>query len=70
MSSNLHTPPAEWLAEQFEFEYCAECSGDACHHTALPVLGNWFARCDYPPSEDATATPHPVIAAYRVEETK
>ncbi len=28
--SNLHMPPNEWLAELFEFEYCADCGGDAC----------------------------------------
>jgi hypothetical protein len=38
--SNLQTPAAEWLAETFEFEYCAECGGDAEHHTAIPFMGN------------------------------
>lgn len=42
-------PAAEWLAEQFEFEWCAECGRDHRHHTALPILGNWFARCDREP---------------------
>jgi hypothetical protein len=65
--SNLSTPPDEWLADLFEYEYCAECGGDACHHTAIPFMGNWFARCDYPPAEDDDATPHPIIAAYRAE---
>jgi len=54
---------ATWLAEQFEFEYCAECGGDACHHTMLVGLDP-FARCDYPPADDGTS--HPVILAYRV----
>lgn len=42
---NLSIPPAEWLKEQFEYEYCAECGGDAEDHDAIPFLGNWFARC-------------------------
>jgi hypothetical protein len=62
MASNLTTPASQWLAETFEFEFCEECGGDACHHTAVPFMGNWFARCDYPPAEDGT--PHPVITAY------
>lgn len=37
-----------WLARQFEFEYCHECGKDADKHTAVMVLGNWFARCDEP----------------------
>ena len=53
----------EWLAQQFEFEYCAECGGDAQHHTAVPFLGTWFARCDYPP--DDTGKPHFVIRKFR-----
>lgn len=61
--SNLTIPPHEWLAELFETEYCAECGGDACHHTAIPFLGNWFARCDHAPSDDGT--PAPVIQEYR-----
>jgi hypothetical protein len=55
---------AQWLESQFEFEYCAECSGDARHHTALEVFGQGFARCDFPP-DDETGAPHPVIAAFR-----
>lgn len=62
MCGNLSTPADEWLAQQFECEFCAECGGDACHHTAVPFMGNWFARCDYPPnSEDE---PDPVIRDY------
>jgi len=49
--SNLTTPPAEWLADLFEFELCSECGHDADKHTAIPFLGNWFARCDCPPCE-------------------
>src|SRR5690348_10994373 len=33
-----------WLAHLFEDEYCAECGGDAQHHTVVPFLGNPFAR--------------------------
>lgn len=40
---------AEWLREQFEFEWCADCGRDHRHHTAIPILGNWFARCDLDP---------------------
>lgn len=64
--TNLTTPAKVWLAETFEFEYCAECAGDACHHTAVPVFGNWFARCDYAPSDDGT--PHPVIRQFHRED--
>jgi hypothetical protein len=44
--SNLHISPEIWLKEMFEYEYCAECAGDAEHHTAVPFVGNWFARCE------------------------
>lgn len=47
--STLATPAAQWLREQFEFEWCAECGRDHRHHTAIPILGNWFARCDREP---------------------
>ena len=73
--STLTTPPADWLAEIFEFEFCAECGGDAQHHTAIPVLGNWFARCDFPPNDAPDLPPysgplagdprlHPTIRAF------
>jgi hypothetical protein len=53
---NLHIPPDQWLAEQFEFEYCDECGRDACDHTAVPFMGNWFARCNHPlPKKDDNA---------------
>ena len=31
----------------FEFEYCAECGGDAEDHEVclVPGIGNYFARC-------------------------
>lgn len=59
---------ASWLAELFEYEYCAECGGDAQHHTAvpLPIAGEPFARCDYP--TDAEGNYHPTIAAFRMAE--
>lgn len=50
--SNLGTPSAEWLVELFEYEYCAECGGDADDHAAIPFLGNWFARCEHPLPEE------------------
>lgn len=58
----------EWLHQQFEHEYCEECGGDAQHHTAVPFMGNWFARCDYPRTSDGEMHPH--IAAFRCEEVK
>jgi hypothetical protein len=64
---NLHTPAEQWLKEQFEFEYCHECGGDAEHHTAVPFLGNWFGRCDYPPDEE-TGELAPIIQKFRERE--
>lgn len=61
--SNLDTPAAQWLAAQFEHEYCTECGGDTEHHTAVPFLGNWFARCDFAPN--AAGNWHPTILTYR-----
>ena len=49
---NLNEDPQEWMQRLFEFEYCAECGRDHRHHTAVPVMGNWFARCDLPPVID------------------
>ncbi len=39
--------PDEWLERLFEFEYCAECGGDAEDHEVCLVLGmgTYFARC-------------------------
>ena len=54
--SNLHIAPEKWLEEMFECEYCAECGGDAEDHTAIPFLGNWFARCNRPLSETESIT--------------
>lgn len=62
--SNLTSSPAAWLDDLFEFEYCAECGGDSQHHTAIPLNGNWFARCDYPMSNDSEIW-HPKIQAFR-----
>lgn len=63
--SNLHESPKKWLARLFEFNYCEECGGDVQHHTAVPFMGNWFARCDYPPPDGSDQ--HPVIAAFRAK---
>jgi len=60
---NLDENPTEWLEHLFEDEYCAECGGDTTHHTPIPFMGNWFARCDYPPDEDGNL--HPLIVQYR-----
>ena len=36
----------EFLEELFEYEYCAECGGDAEDHiVALDVLGLFHAHC-------------------------
>lgn len=51
MSGNLNIPAQQWLEEQFEYEYCSECGGDADDHIAVPVMGNWFARCNHPLSD-------------------
>lgn len=64
-AGNLNTPAEQWLKEQFEYEYCPECGGDAEHHTAVPFMGNWFARCDYPAPDDADQ--HPVITEFRAK---
>jgi hypothetical protein len=39
--------PDEWLESLFEFEYCAECGGDAEDHEVciVPGMGTFFARC-------------------------
>ena len=39
--------PEEWLEHLFEFEFCAECGGDAEDHVVclVPGIGNYFARC-------------------------
>jgi hypothetical protein len=46
--SNLSIPAEQWLKELFEYEYCAECGGDAVDHEAVEFNGNWFARCLHP----------------------
>lgn len=57
-------PAAEWLAELFADELCAECGGDAEHHTAVPFFGNWFARCDHPWTDVGY---DPIVVAWRAE---
>ena len=39
--------PEEWLERLFEFEFCAECGGDAEDHEVciVPGIGTYFARC-------------------------
>lgn len=58
----------QFLRELFEFEFCAECGGDAQHHSAVPFIG-WFARCKFPPCE-STGDLHPTVAAFRAEYDK
>ena len=44
--------PDEWLRRLFEYEFCAECGGDAEDHEVCLVLGNYFARCKKSPFDD------------------
>jgi hypothetical protein len=39
--------PEAWLEQLFEFEFCAECGGDANDHEVciIPGVGTYFARC-------------------------
>ena len=39
--------PEEWLERLFEFEFCAECGGDAVDHEVciVPGIGTYFACC-------------------------
>ncbi len=42
--------PQEFLEELFEYEYCAECGGDAEDHIVVfDVLGLFHAHCLKPP---------------------
>ena len=59
--------PKQFLRKLFEFNYCEECGGGEQHHTVCGgPFGNYFAKCDYPPSAE-NGWQHPVIAAYRKE---
>ena len=53
--------PEEWLESLFEFEYCAECGGDAEDHEVcvVPGIGNYFARCRRP-NDEPSATEYGV----------
>ena len=55
----------DFLNEYFRYSYCCECGGDAVHHTAILINGNWFVRCDFPPP--ANCEQHPVIAEFRAD---
>ena len=47
---SARSSPQEFLEELFEYEYCAECGGDAEDHiVALDVLGLFHAHCLKPP---------------------
>lgn len=37
------------LTDFFEWEYCSECGRDADAHTPVPLLGNFFFRCNQEP---------------------
>lgn len=43
----------EFLDEHFEYAYCECCGRDKEDHTAVPFMGNWFARCDKPELTEA-----------------
>jgi len=45
--TNMGETPEEWLGRLFEYEYCAECGGDAEDHVVclVPGMGTYFARC-------------------------
>ena len=41
--------PEQWLAQEFEFEYCEMCGGDETNHIASPgPFGLPFAWCTLP----------------------
>ena len=55
--------PEAWLEQLFEFEFCAECGGDAEDHVVclVPGIGNYFARClreDVASSSETRVRPH------------
>jgi hypothetical protein len=35
----------QFLVELFAYENCEECGKGARGHDAVPLMGNWFARC-------------------------
>jgi hypothetical protein len=36
----------EFLNDLFEYENCAECGQGKENHVVIPLLGNWFAKCE------------------------
>lgn len=50
----METP--KWIQELFEFEYCAECLGDAEDHiSCVGPFGLPFAMCKFSPSVEGWA---------------
>ncbi len=45
MSEPKEIAASTWLRDMFEFENCCECGGDEKDHSAILLLGNWFALC-------------------------
>ena len=47
-ATTMTETPEEWLEDLFEFEYCAECGGDAEDHEVciVPGMGTYFAHCN------------------------
>lgn len=52
----MREAPEEWLDRLFEFEYCAECGGDAQDHEVyiVPGMGTYFAWCMRANPDDLT----------------
>jgi hypothetical protein len=46
----------EFMALEFEWEYCHECMGDTEDHTAvIGPFGSWFAYCNAPEKDHEAA---------------
>lgn len=60
---------AQWLAEQFEFETCPECGGDAeQHEVVMTAIGNRFARCVADPAVRVSSVGPDELSAINVTE--
>ncbi len=55
----MRETPEAWLEKLFEFEFCAECGGDAKDHEVcvVPGIGTYFARCMRPIPDDGEHGP-------------
>lgn len=51
--------PEQWLSQQFEYEYCPECGGDAEDHILCAgPLGLPFAMCKFTPIVEGVVFRH------------